>query len=107
VALAATQLRVVPHVVIGLHYGQVLGEFAALEIIGRHRVDACILVVVMPAFTRPGRFRAPDTDEVADDHRRAQLELRVAFGTGKLPDDALAFPTPLKGADQSPRAFSK
>ena len=65
-ALVATPLRVVPHVVIGLHYGRVLGEFRALEIIARHRVDACILVVVMPAFTRPGRFRAVDPIEVAD-----------------------------------------
>jgi uncharacterized radical SAM superfamily protein len=65
-ALVATPLRVVPHVVIGLHYGHVLGELRALEIIARHRVDACILVVVMPAFTRPGRFRAVDPHEVAD-----------------------------------------
>jgi lipoyl synthase len=65
-ALVVTPLRVVPHVVIGLHYGRVLGEIRALEIIARHRVDACILVVVMPVFTRPGRFRAVDPGEVAD-----------------------------------------
>jgi integrase len=41
------------------------------------------------------------------DHRRAQLELRMAFGVGKLPDDAIVFPAPLKGGYQSPRAFSK
>jgi hypothetical protein len=35
-ALVATPLRVVPHVVIGLHYGRVLGELRALEIIVRH-----------------------------------------------------------------------
>jgi integrase len=41
------------------------------------------------------------------EHRRQQLELRMALGLGKLPDDALVFPAPLKGGHQSPRAFSK
>ena len=41
------------------------------------------------------------------DHRRQQLELRLALGAGKLPDDALVFPALLKGGYQSPRAFSK
>jgi integrase len=40
-------------------------------------------------------------------HRRAQFELRVALGAGKLPDGALVFPAPLKAGSQSPRAFSK
>jgi integrase len=41
------------------------------------------------------------------DHRKQQLEFRMALGAGKLPDDALVFPAPLKGGYQSPRAFSK
>jgi integrase len=31
----------------------------------------------------------------------------MARGMGKMPDDALVFPAPLKGGYQSPRAFSK
>jgi integrase len=31
----------------------------------------------------------------------------MALGAGRLPDDALVFPAPLKGGYQSPRAFSK
>ena len=31
------------------------------------------------------------------EHRREQLELRMALGIGKMPDDALVFPAPLKG----------
>jgi lipoyl synthase len=87
-ALVATPLRVVPHVVIGLHYGRVLGESQALEIIARHQVDACILVVVMPAFTRAGRFRAPDPDEVADVFLAARELLpqrRVLLGCARPP----------------------
>lgn len=41
------------------------------------------------------------------DCRKQQIELRMALGAGKLPDDALVFPAPLKGGYQSPRAFSK
>jgi integrase len=39
------------------------------------------------------------------DHRRAQLELRVRLGLGKLTVDDLLFPT-LNGSLPSPRAFS-
>ncbi len=65
------------------------------------------------------RFKAPKTknsirdvtlpDIVVDalrGLRRQQLELRIALGLGKLPDDALIFPR-LDGTAQSPRAFSK
>jgi integrase len=45
--------------------------------------------------------------EALREHRRQQLELRMALGAGKIPDDALVFPAPLKGGYQSPRAFSK
>jgi integrase len=38
--------------------------------------------------------------------RRKQLEHRLTFGLGKLPDDALLFPK-MDGTPQSPRAFSK
>jgi integrase len=39
------------------------------------------------------------------DHRRQQLEYRVALGLGRLPDDALVFPT-LDGGPRSPNAVS-
>jgi lipoyl synthase len=90
-ALVATPLRVVPHVVIGLHYGRILGEFQALEIIARHRVAACILVVVMPAFTRPGRFRAVGPGEVADVFLAARELLpreRILLGCARPPGAA-------------------
>jgi integrase len=43
--------------------------------------------------------------EALREHRRRQLEDRVALGLGKLPDDALVFPA-LDGGPQSPRSFS-
>ena len=54
-ALSATAMEVVPHVVIGLHYGRLLGEERALDIIARHRIAALILVIVMPFYAPAGR----------------------------------------------------
>lgn len=52
--LVEAGLTVVPHIVIGLHFGTIRGEQAALDIIARHRTAAAILVVLMPAFAAPG-----------------------------------------------------
>ncbi len=57
-------MEVVPHIVIGLHYGSILGEARALEIVGRHKVHSLVLVIVMPIYARPGTFRTPSADEV-------------------------------------------
>lgn len=57
--LVAAGLNVVPHVVVGLHFGALRGETAALRIIAEHPTAAAILVVVMPAFAAPG-FGAVD-----------------------------------------------
>ena len=40
------------------------------------------------------------------EHRRQQLELRMALGLGKMPDNAPVFPA-IDGGYQNPRAFSK
>ncbi len=63
-ALCATGMQVTPHIVIGLHYGRILGEAAALEIVSRHRVGSLVLVVVMPFYAVPGTFVVPDAAEV-------------------------------------------
>ena len=58
--LVATGMKVVPHIVVGLHFGAILGEHAALDIIARHRTRAAIVVVVMPAFADASRFKPVD-----------------------------------------------
>jgi hypothetical protein len=64
-ALVATSMKVVPHVVIGLHYGRMLGEWQALEICRRHLPDAVVLVVVMPFYAPQNRpFEVPGSAEV-------------------------------------------
>jgi integrase len=44
--------------------------------------------------------------EALREHRKRQLEQRLALGLGKLPDDALLFPR-ADGSLRGPRAFSK
>jgi uncharacterized radical SAM superfamily protein len=65
-ALTATSMEVVPHIVIGLHYGRLLGEDAAPKIVSRYPVDALILVVVVPIYASPLRpFATVPVEDVA------------------------------------------
>lgn len=72
--LVAAGLTVIPHIVVGLHFGALRGEARALEIIARHRTQAAILVVVMPAFAAPG-FGAVDPLEAAGFFAQARAGL--------------------------------
>ena len=87
-ALCATSMQVTPHIVIGLHYGRVLGEAAALEIVSRHPVSALVLVVVMPFYALPGTFAVPDPGEVGRLFAQARARLpqrRVLLGCARPP----------------------
>jgi uncharacterized radical SAM superfamily protein len=63
-ALTATRMEVVPHIVLGLHYGRMLGEEKALDIVARHPVHSLVLVVIMPFYAKEGAFETPDVHEV-------------------------------------------
>ncbi len=76
-ALCSTSMQISPHIVIGLHYGRVLGEANALDILSRHPTHALVLVVIMPFYAKPGTFVTPGTLDVG----RIFLEAR-----GRLPD---------------------
>jgi uncharacterized radical SAM superfamily protein len=85
-ALCDTSMEVVPHIVIGLHYGRILGESAALEIVARHRIHALVLVVVMPFYARPGTFATPDTSEIGRiflEARRRIADRQVLLGCAR------------------------
>ncbi|HXF66435.1 MAG TPA: radical SAM protein [Burkholderiales bacterium] len=62
-ALCATSMQVVPHIVIGLHFGRILGEPAALDIVARHRIHSLVLVIVMPFYARPATYCTPQAEE--------------------------------------------
>jgi lipoyl synthase len=75
-SLVRTRMKVVPHIVIGLHYGDMLGEWTALEIIRRHLPDAVVLVVVMPFYASAKKpFRTPDPEAVGQFFRVARNAL--------------------------------
>ena len=63
-ALTATKMEVSPHIVVGLHYGEILGEARALDIVARYPVKALVLVVIMPFYAKPGTFVTPQTADV-------------------------------------------
>ncbi|MEI7643342.1 MAG: hypothetical protein WCJ55_03435 [Chloroflexales bacterium] len=57
----------VPHIVLGLHFGRMLGEAAALEIVARHRPQMLALVILTPLRATPmAGVRPPELSEVAD-----------------------------------------
>jgi hypothetical protein len=86
-ALTSTRMEVVPHIVIGLHYGRLLGEWTALDICARHPVHALVLVVVMPFYGRG--FATPDPHAVGrffrDARQRMPRERQVLLGCARPP----------------------
>jgi len=87
-ALCATTMEVVPHVVIGLHYGRILGEPRALDIVSRHPIHSLVLVVVMPFYAKPGTFATPGTSDVGRiflEARRRIPDRQVLLGCARPP----------------------
>jgi len=87
-ALCETSMEVVPHIVVGLHYGRILGEPAALDIVSRHRVHSLVLVVIMPFYAKPGTFATPDTTDVGTlflKARKAIADRQVLLGCARPP----------------------
>ena len=78
-ALTATSMEVVPHIVIGLHYGRLLGEENALDIVARYPVAALVLVVVTPIYAPAEKpFATVSTDDVAKVFVAARSRIRHA-----------------------------
>ena len=72
--LSAQGLRIIPHIVLGLHYGKFLGEHAALDMLTRYPVSTLILVVLTPLTGTPmAHLPPPSTDEVAAFFAEARL----------------------------------
>jgi uncharacterized radical SAM superfamily protein len=81
-------MEVTPHIVIGLHYGRLLGENNALDIVSRYPITALVLVVVMPFYAKPGTFVTPDTKDVGTIFATARETLhdkQVLLGCARPP----------------------
>lgn len=67
-------LSIAPHVVIGLHYGQILGELKALEMIKEVDPESLVLVVLTPLIgTAMARVEPPSLEKVAELIARARI----------------------------------
>jgi hypothetical protein len=67
-------LRVIPHIVLGLHYGRFLGEHRALEIVTSYPVSSLVLVVLVPlAGTPMAQMAPPPVEQVAEFFATARL----------------------------------
>ena len=87
-ALTSTRMEVVPHIVIGLHYGRILGEPRALDIVSRYPVHSLVLVVIMPFYAAPGTFITPETADVGRiflEARKRIPERDVLLGCARPP----------------------
>jgi uncharacterized radical SAM superfamily protein len=85
--LAERGLRVIPHIVLGMHYGRFLGEHRALEMIARYPVSTLILVVLMPLTGTPmADIAPPPVDEVIDFFALSRMTMpdtKINLGCGR------------------------
>jgi len=87
-ALCETDMQISPHIVIGLHYGRILGEENALDILARYDTKALVLVVIMPFYAKPGTFETPATTDVGRiflEARRRLPDRQVLLGCARPP----------------------
>ncbi|HEY5691503.1 MAG TPA: radical SAM protein [Cyclobacteriaceae bacterium] len=69
-------LSIRPHIIIGLHYGKMLGEFKALDLISKYPVHALILVILTPLHgTLMKGIEPPNTEEVAAFFRQSRIQM--------------------------------
>ena len=77
----------VPHIVLGLHRGRMLGEWRALAMIAERRPKLLVLVVLMPLYATPmADVTPPPVAEIAGffaDARRALPDTPIALGCAR------------------------
>lgn len=93
-ALVETGLRVVPHIVLGLHYGRLLGEWHALDIVARYRPAALVLVAAMPFYANARRpFATPSPRAIGAflaEARQRLPDIPLLLGCARPPGQAKA-----------------
>ena len=77
-ALASTGLPTVPHIVCGLYFGKIRGEFEAVKMISRYKPTQVVIVPYMPlAGVDTSKFTIPDENDV---------EKIILFARQTMPD---------------------
>ncbi len=78
-ACAAAGLETVPHIILGLHEGRMLGEERALELVAQAAPRRVVFVVFMPIKNTPlAKAAPPPPEEVAGFLARARLKMPSA-----------------------------
>ncbi|TET30674.1 MAG: radical SAM protein [Candidatus Heimdallarchaeota archaeon] len=82
-------LSIAPHIVIGLHFGKILGEYEALRIISEIKPEVIVLVVLSPLEgTAMTNFETPAPEEIARICAIARIinkNTKITFGCAKPP----------------------
>lgn len=101
------QVPTVPHIILGLHFGRMLGEWRALEMIARHPPKLLVLVVLTPLSGTPMAVsQPPPLDEIGAFFELARKTLPTTsvvlgcarpMGLMKLDIDRLAVDAGLNG----------
>lgn len=77
----------VPHIVLGLHWGKMLGEWEALAMVARHPPACLVLVVLMPLTGTPMRdVTPPPVEEIGNffsTARRALPQTPIVLGCAR------------------------
>jgi hypothetical protein len=72
--LCEYKVAVAPHVVVGLHYGEIRGEENALRIISRYDISCLVLVGLMPQIGTPmEEVKPPDSLEMGEIFYKARI----------------------------------
>ncbi len=85
--LAEQDLRIIPHIVLGMHYGRFLGEYRALDMIARYPVSTLIIVVLVPLVGTPMEHIPPpplaECVEFFARAREAMPATKINLGCGR------------------------
>jgi uncharacterized radical SAM superfamily protein len=57
--LEQNRVPIVPHIVVGIHYGKLQGEMKAIEIVSKHHPAAVVVVALMPVVHTPMEHLTP------------------------------------------------
>ena len=74
--LSKYELSLRPHVILGLHYGNFLGEYTALDMIAKYPIHSLVVVILIPmSDTKMWGIDPPPTDDVAEFFIKARLKM--------------------------------
>jgi len=75
-ALAIAGAKIIPHIVVGLHYGQIRGEYEAIEMVKRYKIKTLVFVSFMPLpGTELSNCQPPEPEEIGRLIATARLKI--------------------------------